>query len=212
MNEQPLPHPERRMGDLGVELLGICDPHLPEARGAGRLIAFELRLRHRGGEAPIKVAAGKAHLFDDDDHVHEPLVLDRRQKEPKIVEGFLAPGGAVRGWITFELPLARAPKRLQLFSGYLSADVVAWDLADAGVAPAVVHAALAAHQVAQRRAEVEALEAQASLAQQLETYRDELEGLSRRAAEAEAILAQAASLRQALAGIRRLEEELDDDD
>lgn len=211
MTHRSLPHSERRMGDLGVELLAICDPHLPETK-AGRLIAFELRLRHRGGEAPIKVAGSKAHLFDDEDHVHEALVLDRRQKAPKIVEGYLAPGGAVRGWITFALPLERAPKRLQLFSGYLNAEVVAWDLDEHRVGPALVQAALAAHHVAQRRAEVEALEVQAALAQRLETYRDELDGLNRRAAEVEAILSEATSLREAIAGIRRAEELVHDED
>lgn len=207
MTARPLPHSERRMGDLGVELLAMCDPHLSQTKAAGRLIAFELRLRHRGAEAPIKVAGSKAHLFDDEDHVHEALALDRRQKEPKIVEGYLAPGGAVRGWITFALPLERAPKRLQLFSGYLSGEVVAWDLDDHRVGPALMQAALAAHHVAQRRAEVEALEAQAALARQLETYRDELASLDRRASEAEAVLSEAASLREAITGLQRLEED-----
>jgi len=135
-----------------------------------------------------------------------PLTCPEHQmgeKEPKIVESYLSSGGVVRDWITFELPIERSPKRLQLFSGYLCSQVVAWDL-DTSSEPQRVHAALAEHEVARRQVEVEALEAKASVARTLQVYRDQLAALDERAHAAKAILDETAAIGEGLLRIQQL--------
>jgi hypothetical protein len=129
---------EARAGNFVVTLLSVDDPyasdvingHCSDAYKAGdeRLITFEVLL-HNTSRTETEPVGLKFHLFDDDHFVHPCLGLDSRCREPRMVEGFLTPGTFARGWVTFCLPWARRPARLQFFTGYLSGNVAEFELA-----------------------------------------------------------------------------------
>ena len=166
---------------------GHCSPAY--LRGELRLVAFELRMRHRGQtHDPVKVGGHKVHLFDDGDFQHTSLSPDSRDREPRLVEGYVLPGGAARGWVTFELPVERQPRRLQIFTGYLSAEVCCWDLPVRGTDD---HRQWCAEQELDgRRSQVAALEHRAEVARRVLEWAEEVEALEARAARALAVLAE----------------------
>jgi len=198
----------RSLGELTVTLESFRDPHRTDVRnghcseaflrGETRLLAVELRLRHAGKTVEaVKIGGHKVHLFDDDDYQHTPLGLDSRSRRPRLVEGFVMPGGAARGWVTFELPLARQAKRLQLFTGYLGAGVCCFDLP---VRDTEAHAAwLAEQSLVERRHEVDLLEHKAAVAEAVLARAEEVRALESRARAAQQTLARWAALERRVA-------------
>ena len=198
----------RDLGPFKATLLTVADPYVTDVRnghcskaylrGDERLLAIELRLEHGGAsDDPIKIGGHKLHLFDDADYMHEPIGLDSRSRSPRLVEGFLMPGGAARGWVTFALDWDRQPRRLQLFTGYLGEGVRCWDLplmsAEAWGRHRRTHREERLAETAQaaledKQATISELEAQAALAELLLTREAELSALEARAAEARRVL------------------------
>ncbi|MEO1269669.1 MAG: hypothetical protein AAFX99_16405 [Myxococcota bacterium] len=206
------------LGPFKATLLTVHDPFVTDVRnghcsdaylrGDERLLAFEFRLEHGGtSEDPVKIGGHKLHLFDDFDHIHEPLGLDSRSRSPRLVEGFLLPGGAARGWVTFALDWARQPKRVQMFTGYLGEGVCCWDLPPMSDEDWAHHrhnhrserlAGTTEAVLVDKRAAISELEAQAALAELLLTRQAELSELEARAAQAREVLHRLAVLEASL--------------
>ena len=208
---------EHDLGKLAVTVLGIDDPFVCEVRnghcspaylrGEARLLSVELRIRHTGQtDEAVKVSSGRLQLFDDADHLHQDLGLDSRNREPRIPEGFVLPGGAVRGWVTFQLHWERQPTRLQFFTGYLGEGVCCWDLPVCASAEWAEQRAEADRRALraeadklmdEKRREVDALERRAEVARELLSRESELGELERRASAASAWLHKAERVAQA---------------
>jgi hypothetical protein len=173
-------------GDLGITLLSVEDPHLTDVvngwcseeykRGLERLVAVEVVIRN-ASRTETRAVRGNFHVFDDAHYTRQSLGLDSRSKEPRIVEGYLAPGGLVRGWVTFCLPWERQAARVQFFTDYLSAKIAVFDL------PLLDEGALA-----RLRADVAERGARATASKALEEQRREVKGLEVRAKAAQALL------------------------
>lgn len=202
---------EHDLGKIAVTVLGVDDPFACEVRnghcspaylrGEERLLSVELRIRHTGQtDEAVKVSSGKLQLFDDADHLHQDLGLDRRNRAPRIHESFVLPGGVVCGWVTFQLHWDRQPKRLQFFTGYLGEGVCCWDLPVWASEDWAVQRAEAAQravraeadkQMIEKRRAVEAIERRAEVAREMLSRKADVAELERRASAAKAWIQQA---------------------
>jgi hypothetical protein len=198
---------------IGVTLFSALDPyitsvvngHCTEAYKLGeeRLLSFEVLLRNTSRTERVTVGGGKFHLFDDAHFMHESVTIDSRIKQPSIIEGFLLPGGSVRGWVTFVLPWQRQAARVQFFTGHLSGAVVAFDLplVDAATLKKL-HADYLEQRASgppvealrERERAVLALEAQASAALARVEYEEKARELEARAERARRTIEQATRL------------------
>jgi hypothetical protein len=60
-------------------------------------------------------------LYDEKGYVFSALDSGQKnRREPLLSNGILSVGLWVRGWVTWELPIAIIPHRVQFFSGYLT--------------------------------------------------------------------------------------------
>jgi hypothetical protein len=203
------PNPERMAGHIGVSLLWIEDPYVTDVvnghcterykLGLDRLLAIEVHLRNVSRTETVSVSGSNFHLFDDASFVHPSIGLDSRRRKPELIETYLVPGGAVRGWVTFLLPWERQTARVQFFTGYLSGKVAAFDLqlvGPPGLAQRRAEAANArarleaARVVEDKEREVLEIEARARAARVLLEQEERLRELAARAAIARATIAE----------------------
>jgi hypothetical protein len=114
------------LGDIELVVHAIQDPAAPGGRPpptGTRTIAADVEVRHVGTGPSLNYSVSKWRAFDGEGFAFEAESLRDDPQRPSLIEGVLAPGGNVRGWIAFTVPTDARLARVEYISGYLSGDV-----------------------------------------------------------------------------------------
>ncbi len=114
-----------KLGDYVVTATKLEDPFKSKNQYLGpkagnRLVAVEVLYENNTADKSLNYNPFDWKLSDSDGYKYDMGITDSR--EPRLSSGTLNPAGKVRGWITFEVPVAAKEFKLQFAPSMLSND------------------------------------------------------------------------------------------